>query len=547
MILISKKIMKKPQEIDIKKLNNIIKDANRIEDYLKETQNYFWEIKNYITSITLLNNTTIGYNDHPIIALLENIQLNRAAKEEILKSLVKLGVANIGVEDGAIVKKNILNYLMSVILLSPELPSHDSLRNALYSQMSLKLENNIRYRTVDLITSSLPVTLKQIILTKIHQNLPTLAMKYYDKINNTIYRSFITIILDYSCQEDLNTLLSQIDSEGQTSLAKLIEIRNDYQLIKKLLELGANPNIYRDNSLFPVTLLAEAIEQKNDKIITLLFNAQKDQITSDDITLLVNYMHNNIDIGNQQTVDIVKNLLASKFKELLSKAENKHDEVAIIQKFNKLKPLLLQQLLDNYVKPEISGDFEIFCNRFFIYCSSKKLSNFQTSATADAKNLIDQFIVNHKENAEILINSTDHIIYDKRNIAITLSIMLLSSTAWICYQDKINGETALYKAIKRNRIGIIRNLLNNGADPNIQNNLGETPLFTAVKKGNIEIIRELLEHSADITIKNNKGKSPVDIARDKKYMHIIKMLEPSTELTNRYFPDKMLKTHCIIL
>ena len=56
---------------------------------------------------------------------------------------------------------------------------------------------------------------------------------------------------------------------------------------------------------------------------------------------------------------------------------------------------------------------------------------------------------------------------------------------------------------------------------NFQNNIGETALFCAVKKGNVDIVRQLVNKGADTTIPDNNGTLPIDIALQLKIRRIL--------------------------
>ena len=73
------------------------------------------------------------------------------------------------------------------------------------------------------------------------------------------------------------------------------------------------------------------------------------------------------------------------------------------------------------------------------------------------------------------------------------------------------GETALHISILlKSPIETIKLLLENNADPNIQDNEGNTPLYKVVIRDNSEeIIKLLLENNADPNIQDNKGKTPL--------------------------------------
>ena len=59
---------------------------------------------------------------------------------------------------------------------------------------------------------------------------------------------------------------------------------------------------------------------------------------------------------------------------------------------------------------------------------------------------------------------------------------------------------------------IVKTLLNEGADPNIQDNEGYSALMWAVHWGNKDAIELLVEHGADMSLKNDEGESAHSIA-----------------------------------
>jgi len=59
---------------------------------------------------------------------------------------------------------------------------------------------------------------------------------------------------------------------------------------------------------------------------------------------------------------------------------------------------------------------------------------------------------------------------------------------------------------------IILKLIENGADPNIQNNFGNTPLIVSYYFKNEKIIQELKKKGADMSIKNKYGENYLSIA-----------------------------------
>jgi ankyrin repeat protein len=68
------------------------------------------------------------------------------------------------------------------------------------------------------------------------------------------------------------------------------------------------------------------------------------------------------------------------------------------------------------------------------------------------------------------------------------------------------GATPLMQAVLYGSSGSVRFLLDNGADPNIQNDAGATALMWAV--ADIEKTRLLLDHGADVNARGLNSRTP---------------------------------------
>lgn len=77
--------------------------------------------------------------------------------------------------------------------------------------------------------------------------------------------------------------------------------------------------------------------------------------------------------------------------------------------------------------------------------------------------------------------------------------LLLSHGAIVDVTD-IQGFTPLMNAVIYNHFDIVRNLLNNGADPNHQNQMDQFPLLLALWQDNMEMFDLLLSKGAKINM-----------------------------------------------
>jgi len=59
-------------------------------------------------------------------------------------------------------------------------------------------------------------------------------------------------------------------------------------------------------------------------------------------------------------------------------------------------------------------------------------------------------------------------------------------------------------------------LLDNGADPNVQNNAGETPLHKAVAKNSLHSIESLIQNGANPKVENKSKQTPLRMAKAKE-------------------------------
>jgi ankyrin repeat protein len=74
---------------------------------------------------------------------------------------------------------------------------------------------------------------------------------------------------------------------------------------------------------------------------------------------------------------------------------------------------------------------------------------------------------------------------------------------------------ALHAAVAGRNLGIVKAILEAGANPNAQQQSGYRPMHEAGSNANRALAELLLAHGADPSLPNDDGKSPIDLARDK--------------------------------
>ncbi len=81
--------------------------------------------------------------------------------------------------------------------------------------------------------------------------------------------------------------------------------------------------------------------------------------------------------------------------------------------------------------------------------------------------------------------------------------------------DILDHNRVLHQTIIMNAPNLVKLLLINGADPNLQNGIGNTPLHIAFDKKKPELALLLLRHGADWNIKNEKEETAPSIGLKK--------------------------------
>lgn len=88
-----------------------------------------------------------------------------------------------------------------------------------------------------------------------------------------------------------------------------------------------------------------------------------------------------------------------------------------------------------------------------------------------------------------------------------------------------NGKTFLHHTYDNNIF--TEKLLQNGANPNIQDDTGRTPIMYAMLNGNADVMETLIKNGADLTIKDNNGLTAADYIKTTDVLFAYQKLVPA--------------------
>jgi cytohesin len=75
-------------------------------------------------------------------------------------------------------------------------------------------------------------------------------------------------------------------------------------------------------------------------------------------------------------------------------------------------------------------------------------------------------------------------------------------------------DDELLEAARKGDLIKVQTALENGANPNAEDNDGWTPLHFVAQEGRVDAVKILLERGADPRIADNEGHTPLDYAHD---------------------------------
>lgn len=121
--------------------------------------------------------------------------------------------------------------------------------------------------------------------------------------------------------------------------------------------------------------------------------------------------------------------------------------------------------------------------------------------------------------------------------------LISSGLVNVDYHDvEDNNETALYIAAKSNQASLVQFLLQNGADPELGENVfGWTPIFAAAAEGYEEIVKILKEFGAAFNLVDDSGWLPMEHAALRGHLDVADLLKPADDSLLLYDIDDPLK------
>jgi ankyrin repeat protein len=292
--------------------------------------------------------------------------------------------------------------------------------------------------------------------------------------------------------------------------------------------------VISDDDEFKAQVSGVIREKENSAKIFLcdfeLKNLKKEKKHVDDLSLLVIYSKNSVDLSDKLLPIAMISAHASA-KEVLVLTDIK--EISDSNLFSKDSIIYLskKQEMISYIKKQYHDIFDANTKRL----AKKKLLNKGIPFTPDcfgtyiAKNKSQ--ICNLFLQGGIDINSRDengtpmlNIAVRNDNEAFVQKLIDLGADINIVSEDR--GYTPVMDAVWRGNLDITKLLVNKGAELNTINKEGQTNLVLAVGADKVDIVKILAKHGADPDIKDWMGMSAYGYATLFRKDNIIKILKP---------------------
>lgn len=111
-----------------------------------------------------------------------------------------------------------------------------------------------------------------------------------------------------------------------------------------------------------------------------------------------------------------------------------------------------------------------------------------------------------------------------RGIFISATVVPLSPQSTVDLDARSSGETALYKAVSKGNVNLVRELLSKGANPNTKNYGGRSPLYQAASRKDRAILELLLQYGAIPDGKPPGSASALQIAASTSDIETVQLL-----------------------
>jgi ankyrin repeat protein len=265
-------------------------------------------------------------------------------------------------------------------------------------------------------------------------------------------------ILESLIEHDVNlNLIRDIDHSSSIYLAA---INNHYEILQKLLESGANPNI---KHISGDTALHKSIIGKKWDFVELLLKS-----------------------GADARIENKKN--CSSYELLLTSNDLINEDL--------LKEAILCL--------EVDGKLNDY---FFTACEKGKLKLLENIFNyANKEHLLKSKNLNGNAAIHISVIENQVNVFER----------LVESGADFEETDEY-GRTALLLACEYGQVNMFRRLIDLGANFKKTTHDGSSALHLVASSGNVEVAKELILKGLDPNLENNKGQSALEIAKSKNY------------------------------
>ncbi|XP_019855630.1 PREDICTED: ankyrin repeat, PH and SEC7 domain containing protein secG-like [Amphimedon queenslandica] len=312
---------------------------------------------------------------------------------------------------------------------------------------------------------------------------------------------------------------------GATAL--IIAIEKDYiDVVKLLLEKGADPNCCVKYYSGGPTALIKAIKNKNIGIVEVLLEKGADPNIGSD-TYEGTPLHCAIETGN---ANIIKLLIIKGNADVNAMDKRKRTPLFEAVKSSSIETVDI--LLTNGARTDVVDEYGdtplLLAVKRGTRSSTQIIKSLIIKGQADVTAACKKYHINpelsRSEIAELLITKIQLIgkpIESHTKPEEVIGLLEIETDPNIT--EYLFGGTALITAIENDNIDIVKLLLEKGANPNVTKD-NETPLFVAVKSGNIEAVDILLTNGARTDVVSKYHGTPLHCASQTGNADIIKLL-----------------------